>query len=243
MRKGEKHILLYNKLILTLCVFFFSALMSLSAENSLSSVNVKQVNNGEYNILLKLDNNVRIKKSFNGNDNLTLVLNKTLPSDSVEIVYDNAAGLKNVTVQKKNADNTIILLQGKNIVNSTIFTKELSTGIIKQSDLKDNIFVIHDTKLFVSSIIGVVSLFIIMLFARTSGRKKCKSLQNKRTIKSLTVNSVNSTKHNTSRYIPSINYGVNNTYNFSNSKMTVPEKFIINNYMNGEYSEEMRKIG
>ncbi len=243
MRKEGKYILLFNKLLIMVCLFVFSSLFSLAAENSLSGINIKQVNSGEYNILLKVDNNVQIKKKLNGDDNLSLVLNSTLPSDSIEIVYDNAADLKNIMVQKKNSDNTIILLQGKNIVNSKIYTKELSTGLIKQSDVRNNIFVIKDMKLFTYSITGIISVFIFMLFARPKNRKRYKTPEKQKNKTSLTINSLNNTKHNSSRYIPSINYGVNNSYNFANSKISIPEKFIINNYMNNEYTEEIRKIG
>ena len=75
---------------------------------------------------------------------MTLLLKETLPTDSVEIVYDNAADLQNVIVQKKNNGDTAVLLQCKNIQNAKIYTKDLSTGLIVQNS--NNKFYITNKK-------------------------------------------------------------------------------------------------
>ena len=122
-----------TKLVLFVGVFLCSSLCSFSAENSLSGIDVQQVGESEYNVMLKLNNATNVQKIINTEDNLTLVLKETVPTDSVEIVYDNAADLQNVIVQKKNNGDTLILLEGKDIENARVFTKDLSNGLTVQN--------------------------------------------------------------------------------------------------------------
>lgn len=219
------------KLFLVVCVFLFSNLNAL-AFNALSGVDVKQINNDVYNITLKVDNSVKIKKVTDSKGNLTLILSSIIPADSIEIVYDNTSDLKNVIVQKKNDQNTIILFQGKNIENAKIYTKELSTGLLKSLDANpgalNNYLYIANKKYFSFAILGFISLFFIMLSLRPKSKRYNPQAQN--TIRTK-VNSKN-------RYIPSINYKINNT----KGNMSVPKDFVISKIRTYQ-EQKIRKAG
>ncbi len=229
-----------NRFLLSVFILFFSALNAFAA-NSLLGVDVKQTDNDNYKIILKVNNAVNLKKSSGTADNLTLVLNSVVPSDSVEILYDNASDLKNVIVQKKNADNTMIILQGKNIDKAQIYTKELSTGILKQFDSNSNslnkYLYIANTKYLLLGLAGIILLFLLMLSSRPdlkrNNNKKIKQ-SNKQseyiTIRNKTINQ--------KRYVPSINYRINSV----KTNMTLPKDFVISNL--SQYEEEKeRKVG
>ena len=218
-----------TKLFLVVIIFFFSALNA-HAFNVLSGVDVKQNDNNLYNITLTVNNSAKIKKITDTSENLTLVLDSIVPTDSVEIVYDNASDLKNVMVQKKNDDNTIIVFQGKNIENAKIYTKELSTGIVKSLDensLKDY-FYIANIKYFAIGIIGSIFLFFMLISLRPrSKRYNASSAQTLR-------NKINSNN----RYIPSINYNIKQV----NTNTTVPRELVISK-INDYQEQRIRKAG
>lgn len=218
-----------TRFFMVVCIFFFSALNA-QAFNALSGVDVKQNDNNSYNITLKVDNSVKIKKITDSQDNLTLVLDSIIPTDSVEIVYDNASDLKNVMVQKKNTDNTVIVFQGKNIENAKIYTKELSTGIVKPFDENSltNYLYIANLKYFLVGLAGVVFLFFMLISMRPKSKRynsaSAQTLRNK-------INSRN-------RYIPSINYKINSV----RANATVPKELVISKL--NEYQEQkIRKAG
>ncbi len=245
--KTGKQLSIINRIFLFIFVFLLSSINSFALDNSLSGINVSQNENNEYKVLLKLDKNVQIKKISDEQDTLILVLSSTLPSDSMEIVYDNARDLNNVIVQKKNADNTLILLQGKNIENAKIYTKDLSVGIIKPFDTNSNssgnLFFIADKKVLAFSLTGLIILFLIMLASRP-GEKRYQSNNINRTAKSVKRTEVNTLRNKNlvqSRNIPSINYRSNGSFNSANAFISTPEDFAVNN---GQYSEEkIRKAG
>ncbi len=226
-----------NKFIIVIVCLFLTSLNAY-AVNSLSGVDIKQYNNN-YKIILKLDNSLKTVKTDISEGNLTIVLDSVLPSDSVEMLYDNTTDIKNVTVQKKNPDNTLIILQGKNIENSKIYIKELSGGSIKpvsvnKSVLSDS-FYIADFKYLIFSVLGSIFLFFILLSLRPNSKKYIpKTEQNIKLKKKITINSM---KNSTSvkRYVPSINYNIRPALN-----MTAPDDLI---YDSNLFKEEIRKVG
>ena len=235
-----------NKLFLSASIFVCSFVASFAADSSLTGIDVKQVGATDYNIYLKVDNAAEIQRISNENDSLTIVLNSTVPSDSIEILYDNAADLDNVIVQKKNNENTVILLQGKNIENAKIYTKELSTGITKQNNIKENslnnYLFIADKKLASFSLIGLVMFFALMLSLRPKNKRYSsipENVRNSKMAKKVTVNTLRNKNINQSRNIPSINYRVNGSAKVA---MSVPKDFVINNY-NRQEPEQIRKAG
>ena len=229
-----------NGFLLSVCIILFSALNAFAA-NSLLGVDVKQDGNDNYKIILKVNNAVNIKQFSESADNLTLVLTSAVPSDSVEILYDNASDLKNVIVQKKNSDNTMILLQGKNIDKAKIYTKELSTGILKQFDSNANslnkYLYIANAKYLLFGLAGIILLFFLMISSRPDlkGNVNKKSNKQKKQTEYVTIrNKI----VNQRRYIPSIHYRINNV----KTNMTIPKDFVISTL--SQYEEEkIRKVG
>lgn len=232
------------KLLLFVCLFLFTgALCSFAKENSLLGIDVRQNDNGYYNIQLKLDNFVQIHKINNDNDNISLLIDSTIPSNDVEIVYDNASDLNNVIVQKKNDGNTLILFQGKNIQNSLIYAKELSTGLIKQADVKNNsafVFIAHK-KILIAGLFSFFMIFLVRLFSRP--KKKTYTADNvtkqvKQKNKAMTLRKKNLVQ---SKRIPSISGNTNGSFN-NNSFVSKPKDFVINNY-NLPNEDKIRKVG
>ena len=224
------------KLFLILCVFCFSALNAFAA-NVVSSVNVKQTNSGNYDIILKINNFVNIKKVTNAKDSLSLILDSTVPAESIEIIYDNTSDLKYIILQKKNTDNTLIYMQGKDIENAKIFVKELSTGLLKPLNTKNNYIYITDVKYLSIVLSSIFFGFILLLGLRNKKRKQNIEEYNKIKYQNNTHLQKNKVS-NQKRYIPSINYKINTAYN----KMSIPENFIISHSQ--KYKEEkIRKVG
>ncbi|MCD7879817.1 MAG: hypothetical protein LUG16_07790 [Candidatus Gastranaerophilales bacterium] len=230
-----------QKLCMAFCILLLSGSWGFAAENAISAIDVKQTQNG-YDIFLKVDKNVQIKKYLDGKDNLTIILDSTQPSDSMEIVYDNTSNLENVIVQKKNDENTLILIQGKNISNSKIYTKEISTGITKQIEAKNSYIFIADRKILVVSIFSMALLFLMMLAARPKN-KRYNSVQinskikNKKPIKTTTLRSTKPSNN-----APSINYTRNGKF-ASTTGVTIPKDFVISEHQFDETEENIRKVG
>ncbi|MCD7779339.1 MAG: hypothetical protein LUH05_01545 [Candidatus Gastranaerophilales bacterium] len=244
MKTGKSII---NRIVLSAIVFLLASVNVFAAESSLSGIDIKQPDGQKYKVLLKLDKQARIKKLFDNEGNLMLILNSTLPSDSMEIVYDNANDLNNVTVQKKGADNTLILLQGKNIENSQIYTKELSTGITKELNTNESflssLFIVTDKKILASSVLGMIILFLLMLASRPKD-KRYSSYKSDKTVKSKKHTAVNTLRYKNltqSKYIPSINWKENRNFNSINAYSSIPDDFSVNNNMYEE--ENIRKAG
>ena len=236
----SKRIQKLNKLFVFICIFLCSSVLAFAAEKSLLGIDVQQ-QGSEYNVMLKLDKDAEIQRMVNGEDNLTIVLKETLPTDSVEIIYDNAADLENVIVQKKKNGNTLILLEGKSIENANIYTKDLSNGVVsqygKEKSLANYLFVV-DKKIVGFSILGIMMFYILMLSLRPKNKRYNSNVKN---VKNSNVSSSNTLRNkniNQSRNIPSINYKVNGGY----SKMSIPKDFVINNHMARE-KEQIRKAG
>lgn len=242
-----KELNIINKCVLFISFFLLSSISSFAVENSLLGIDVKQVSGGEYNIMLKLDKKVNIKRLTDTDGNLSLVLNSTLPSDTMEIFYDNAADLENVIVQKKNSDNTLILFQGENIADSKVYIKELSTGLVKELDSKNTVFnslfFISDKKVLLTSLFGVMLFFFMMLL--TNPRKKRYTAETAKKYSNIKKNTNINTLRNKnlvqSKNVPSINYKMNGSFSSVKANMTKPKDFIINNQY--QEIEKIRKVG
>lgn len=223
------------KFIFVVSMFIYSSLASIAIENALSGIDVKQVGDSDYNVTLRINSTVQVQKIFNGEDNLTLLLKETLPTDSVEIVYDNAADLQNVIVQKKNNGDTAVLLQGKNIQNAKIYTKDLSTGLIVQNS--NNKFYITNKKALGCSVLAILLFFMSRLISRPKSERYTSvktNVKNVKSAKKVTVNTLRKKNNSQSRNIPSINYKLNGSF----GNMSIPKDFVINN----QYDERIKKV-
>ena len=233
---------LVGKVLFLAGAFVISSVGAFAANNSISGVDVKQVENGEYSIVLKLDRMASIKKSSETVDTLDIIVNSALPVEDMEIVYDNAADLRNVIVQKKNANNTIISLQGKNIENAKIYTKELSSNVTKEVKAF-NIFSLTDNK---SALFGLIGLLMFMMLKSSKKAKKqsnvaAEMISSKKTRrnKKQTINTISKRNKVAAQNIPSINYRINGSFASAKQNMSVPKDFVINQYQ----KEQMRKVG
>ncbi len=234
-----------KKIVLFVFIFLFSGISSYCADNSINGIDVQQVSGGAYNILLKLDKPAKITKQTDGNNNLTIVLNKILPSDSLEIIYDNADDLDNIIVQKKNSENTSVYFHGKNINNSIIYVKDLSTGMTNLLNEKNNSFFFISAKKFVLySVFSLFCIFLFMLLIRPKSKRysenntyKIVKSQNKHI-----VNTLRSKNLVQSKNIPSINYNINSGFNNLNKYTEIPEELKFFNNSETE-ANEIRKAG
>ncbi|MBQ3640967.1 hypothetical protein II906_03455 [bacterium] len=225
--------------IILLCANFNSAFA-----NTISGIEVNQKDNSEYKVMLKLDKFSNVKTLSDGKDNLTLIVSSALPSESIDILYDNASDIKNVIVQKKNSENTLISLQGKNIQNAKIYTKELSTGATKQlnSNILGNMFVITDKKVFAFAVLAIFMLFAPIFMPKKKRIYSEKELVQKsirKYNKKQTINSIKRKNKQNSRTLPSINYGINGSFSAANANMSTPKDFVINEYQ----EQKRRKVG
>lgn len=217
------------KLLVTAFAFMFITVSAYAG--TLSEIEITQDNNGNYNVVFSLDTKTNIVKENSSKGNLSLLLKGTNLSDNLNISYENSTDLQNVVVQKKNKDNSIVLLEGKNIEEAKILAKDVNNGEISEIKLKNN------SLLF--SIFGVISLFMLLAIRNTMilRRKRRRFSQDPNELikkKIQEVNTLRKKNKQQSKNIPSINYNLNN------SKTTIPEGFVINNYKN---NQESRKVG
>ena len=222
--------------------FVISSIGAFAANNSISGVDVKQVENGEYSIVLKMDRMASVKKASENIDTLDIIINSAIPVEDMEITYDNAADLRNVIVQKKNANNTIISLQGKNIENAKIYTRELSSNVIKEVKAF-NISNLTDNK---SVLLGLIGLLMFMMLKSPKKSKKQVNVTSQmvaskkvRKNKKQTINTINKRNKVAAQNIPSINYRINGSFAAAQQNMSIPKDFVINQYQ----KEQMRKVG
>lgn len=246
--KSGKEFNILNKCFAFVLVCLFSTVGAFATENSLSGVDIKQSSGNGYQLFLKLDKKAQIKKIVENQDNITLVVNSTLPSESMEIIYDSEDNLSNVIVQKKNDSNTLISLQGQNIANAEIFTKELSTGVIKTLDSNENflsgLFFVVDKKIIGSSIVAMFLFFLMMFMSKP--RNKRHSMSNANNISKSKQGYANTLRNKNlvqSRNIPSINYRHNGSFSSVNMRATTPKEFVINNQKQMVEKEQIRKAG
>ena len=206
MKQGKEYI--FQNFLFCIIALAFISMPVCAANTSLTGINVKQ-NSNNTDVILKLAGNSKIKKIVNSNDNITLILNSAVPSESIDIVYDNTSNINNVIVQKKNNDNTVIMLEGKNIANASIFTKDVLNG--------NNLTPLNSKTLFfnfnrLSVIFGIMFLLFIL----------CINLKRKHT----KLHSIN--KNIYSKTISSVPYKTTNKF------ISTPKDFIINRYMEEE---------
>ena len=237
-----------NKCLAFVLVFLCASLCAFSVENSLSEVGIKQSENNNYQVFLKLDKKAQIKKIVDGSDNLTLIVNSTLPSESMEIIYDSEDSLANIIVQKRNDNNTLISLQGQNMANAEIITKEISTGSVKKLDSNENILsgllFIADKKVLGFSLVGILFLFFMMLSSKPKNRKYSSSNVNKSINQSsISANTLRNKNLIQSRNVPSINYKVNGSFGTSNAHTTMPKDLVANNQKQTIREQQIRKAG
>ncbi len=246
MNQG-KELNIISKCFLFISIFLLSSIASFAAENLVSGINVEQFPDNEYKVLLKLNKNTQIKKASASKDNLVLVLNSTLPADSMEIIYDNTVDLNNIIVQKKNSDNTVISLQGKNIENAGIYTKELSTGLTKQVDTNNifnTLFFNINKKSMTILISGILFLLFLIGNSKPKQKKRNQANINKtmQTSKHISANTLRNKNMMQKRNIPSIGYKTNGSFNSANAYITAPADLVVNG--NQYYEEEqIRKAG
>ena len=222
------------KLFVFYAVFIISALSFHADFNVISSVDIKQAENNGYNIILNSDKIVKISEITKDINSLAFIVNSAVPSDAIEISYDSNSDLNNVIVQKKNAYNTAITIQGKNIENSQIYVNSLYDGTLTKADLQNNSF----NKYTLFSL-----LFIFALIALFKPKKKNNNLQTPKKLNKKTVNTYNSTLRNKNNMrqdvLPSMNYKV--TGSFKNSVVTIPQELSVNSY--NELPQKIRKAG
>lgn len=223
---------MFNKRVKLLISLFAFMFMTVSAyASTLSEIEITQDNNGKYNVVFSLDSKTKIVKENSSKGNLSLLLKGTNLADNLNISYENSTDLQNVVVQKKNKDNSIVLLEGKNIEEAKILAKDINNGVISEIKLKNNSLLY--------SVLGVFGLIMLLAIRNTIilRRKRKRVVQDPNELikkKIQEVNTLRKKNKQQSKNIPSINYNLNN------SKTTIPEGFVINNYKN---NQENRKVG
>lgn len=231
-----KNLIIKTMIIALVSAFSFTS--ALAANISLSGIDVDQNPENEYSVFVKTDKKANIQVKANENNKLVILLNSTTPADSLDIIYDDAPDMTNVIVQKKNKNNTLILLEGKNISNAQIYNNDLSTGLIKPvySDGFSN------NKILSTAGIGIGFLLLMMLILKPRNRKYTVSENNntKRQRKTSRVNTLRNKNLVQSTNIPSISYNVNGSFNSVQKYMTTPADLSVNEQYE---EEEIRKAG
>ena len=226
-------------IVISVFLAMFATVSANASVNTVDGIEISQNQNGNYNVLLKTEKSSSVKAIRNIDNKLILVLKSTLPNESVEISYNNAPELNNVIVQKKNADNTVIVLEGNSIQNASINELQLSNGTLKQNIGNSGILadsaLVNDKKLMSSSFLSLFMAIILFVSLRQKKNKVDEAKDSAEKLKKAIKNANTLRKKNKlqSKNIPSINYNVRNY-------ATAPKGFVINKYQG---DEEVRKVG
>lgn len=217
------------KLLISVFAFMF---MTVSAyAGTLSEIEITQDENGKYNVVLAVDSQTKIVKENSAKGSLSLLLKGTYLDDNLNVSYENSTDLQNVVVQKKNKDSSVVILEGKNIENAKILSKDINNGTISEVKL-NNSYLLYG----ILAVLGYIMLLAVrntMILRKK--RKKVSQDPNELIKKKIQeVNTLRKKNKQQSKNIPSINYNLNN------SRTTIPEGFVINNYKN---SQANRKVG
>lgn len=232
----------FNTVKLTLVSVFLIMFSTVSANadvNTVDGIEISQNHDGSYNVLLKTEKSSSVKAIRNTDNKLILVLKSTLPGESVEISYNNAPELNNVIVQKKNADNTVIVLEGNSIQNASVNELRLSDGMLNHNIGNTGIFansaLVNDKKLMSSSLLSLFMAIMLFVSLKQKKNKVDEAKESAEKLKNAIKNANTLRKKNKlqSKNIPSINYNVR-------SYATAPKGFVINKY---QRDEEIRKVG
>ncbi len=224
----------FVRLFILSATLFFTSLASFADFNVISSVDINQGENSNYNIILNTDKPVKISKLSKDTNSLAFTVNSAIPADNIEISYDTASDLNNVIVQKKNAYNTSINIQGRNIDNAQIFINSLYDGTLTKANINNDSF----NNYFLP--FGLIFFALIALF---KPKKQTKNIQTPKKLKAKTINSYNATLRNKNNLrqdvLPSMNYKV--TGSFKSSVVTIPQELVTNTY--DDIPQEIRKAG
>ena len=217
------------KILVSAIAFMFVTVSAYAS--TLSEIEITQDINGKYNVIFELDAKTNIAKENAARGSLCLLLKGTNLSENINISCENSTDLQNVVVQKKNKDSAIVLLEGKNVENAKILSKNINNGEIKEIKLKNNSFLL--------SVLGILSIFMLIAIRNTMimRRKRRKVVQDPNELMKKKIQEVNTLRKKNkqqSKNIPSINYNLNN------KRTTIPEGFVINNYQN---NQAKRKVG
>ena len=114
-----------------------SAMAAFSTENTLSTVEIKDSDNG-YQIVLKADKSAEVRKTVESRDNISLLVKGLIPSESVGTIYNNVPQVENVMIEEQDSENTKITIQGDGIAASTVKFAPIETvevpAVEKKSD-------------------------------------------------------------------------------------------------------------
>lgn len=239
MKIGNKILLTVKTIILTV-ILIFSGLQSYASVHSLSAIEVLQNNNGEYSIILKADKKLPVKKEAFSNSKLSLLLNSTLPSESMDIIYDNSPDIKNIIVQKKNKNNTVILFEGLNINNSKVYLKDMSSGTMNIAGANNIFNNFNKTDIVVSSGLFLLMLMLISNKNRNKKYEASNKSVNKKQKRQLNVNTLRNKNLVQSKNIPSISSKINGSFTSAKVYMSIPQELSVNEDFE---EEQIRKAG
>ena len=138
--KGENKIIMKRKFTTFLskslfCGIMFTLAMQAPsmAQNVLSEIKISPDGNS-YQVLLKTEKPVPIKKVIETNNKIYIELQNVEPLASVSTIYNNVPNINNVVVEPMSKNSVKILVQGKNVNDAKVQFE--STNILKNNTPK-----------------------------------------------------------------------------------------------------------
>lgn len=140
----------FKEILLLLFVIGFSFLSNkvLASDNVLQAIQVDGVKDS-YNIVLKSDDVVDLKKTVQAPNKMVLTLKGIRASKTINTIYNNTSSVDSVVVEPVNDDTVKILIQAENVGNAGIHFDTLKTplGVLdktqKQAEASDEIVLNH----------------------------------------------------------------------------------------------------
>lgn len=190
-RLGENKL---RRLILIVTILFIFAVNAVSAAgNFLNSVVLEGTENG-YNVVLRSDARVKVKKSIKSNDSMVLTLRGITAADNINTLYKNTTSVNNIIVESAAPDEVKVYINAKDIAKANVILSTPNSAPLAVGDR------------FAREKMVWTGFSVIFLLLMIHSIKS----QNRRIVRKMNMRDREIEFYKAT--IPSINYKVKNTY-------------------------------
>lgn len=183
-----------KRLILIVTILFIFAVNAVSAAgNFLNSVVLEGTENG-YNVVLRSDARVKVKKSIKSNDSMVLTLRGITVADNINTLYKNTTSVNNIIVESAAPDEVKVYINAKDIAKANVILSTPNSAPLAVGDR------------FAREKMVWTGFSVIFLLLMIHSIKS----QNRRIVRKMNMRDREIEFYKAT--IPSINYKVKNTY-------------------------------
>lgn len=145
-----------KKLVLFISIFLLTTCAALAGDNFLNAVILEGTENG-YNIILRSDNLANVKRSVEGQNQLTLEVKGLSAASTLSTLYKNTSNANSVIVENAGSNSVKIHVNAENISNSNIiFDTPASSPVVVTDSISKNTLIWS-----ILAFVGLSSIFFM----------------------------------------------------------------------------------